>query len=83
METYPWQVEFLLPRIQKFVGFVETMAEVAEVGDEAVVSSSTDDHLRRDDVENFPNISAMMDNMPCEEDNYLRVPKVGEEEGWL
>lgn len=38
------------------------------------------DVLRQDVEKQFPNQQAILSNMPAEEDGYLRIPKVGEEE---
>ncbi|CAM9346241.1 unnamed protein product, partial [Choristocarpus tenellus] len=77
------EVASLLPQVESFLGFVETMDDVDEG------SQSTMDHrgcsggefLREDSAEMFSNVVAIMENMPLEEDSYLRVPKVGEDEG--
>ncbi len=38
------------------------------------------DVLRQDVEKEFPNQKAILSNMPAEEDGYLSIPKVGEEE---
>lgn len=70
-----------MPRMEEFIGFVETMGE-GNAGDSTFATLKCgSDFLRRDDAESFSNIAAVMENMPVEERNYLRVPKVGEDEG--
>lgn len=70
-----------MPRMEEFIGFVETMGE-DDADDSAFTTLNCgSDFLREDATEKFSNIAAVMDNMPSEERNYLRVPKVGEGEG--
>lgn len=58
------------------------MAEVTEAEDGALETPpSAGEFLRSDEAEPFDNLAAVMENMPCEDGNFLRVPKVGEEEG--
>ncbi|CAM9361310.1 unnamed protein product, partial [Ectocarpus sp. 8 AP-2014] len=76
------RVDVLAPRMEEFLGFVETMEEVAEANDGAFATLNCgSDFLREDSAERFSNVAAVMENMPIEEGNYLRVPKVGEDEG--
>ena len=71
-----------MPRMEEFLGFVETMEEVSQSSDGAFATLNCgSDFLREDYAEKFSNVAAVMDNMPVEENNYLRVPKVGEDEG--
>ena len=84
------QVSRLVPRMEEFIGFVEKMEELVSVvshdnekdkgASRLTLSSSGGNFLREDAVNSFANVEAMMDNMPVEEDNYLRVPRVGEDE---
>ncbi len=68
--------------MEEFLGFVETMEEISESGDGAFATLNCgNDFLRKDSAAKFWNVAAVMDNMPVEESNYLRVPKVGEDEG--
>lgn len=68
--------------MEEFLGFVETMEEVTESGDGAFATLNCgNDFLREDTAEKFSNVAAVMENMPVEEGSYLRVPKVGEDEG--
>lgn len=68
--------------MEEFIGFVETMEEVDEAGDGAFATLACgSDILRKDSPEKFTNVAAVMENMPAEENNYLLVPKVGEDEG--
>lgn len=61
---------------------MEAMEEVDGVGDGAfAMLACGSDFLREDSEEKFANVAAVMENMPAEERNYLRVPKVGEDEG--
>ncbi|CAN0327108.1 unnamed protein product, partial [Ectocarpus sp. 12 AP-2014] len=76
------RVDVLAPRMEEFLGFVETMEEVADASDGAFATLNCgSDFLREDSAERFSNVAAVMENMPIEEGNYLRVPKVGEDEG--
>ncbi|CAN0390645.1 unnamed protein product, partial [Ectocarpus sp. 12 AP-2014] len=76
------EVDVLTPRMEEFLGFVETMEEVADASDGAFATLNCGSHfLREDSAERFSNVAAVMENMPIEERNYLRVPKVGEDEG--
>lgn len=71
-----------MPRMEEFLGFVETMEEVAESsGGSFATLNCGKDFLRQDTVETFSNVAAVMENMPVEEGSFLRVPKVGEDEG--
>ncbi|CAM9282113.1 unnamed protein product [Discosporangium mesarthrocarpum] len=47
----------------------------------AEIRGFKDGFLREDEPEVFANVAAVLENMPLEEDSYLRVPRVGEEEG--
>lgn len=68
--------------MEQFIGFVETMEEVDEADDGDFGTLACGSYfLREDSIKNFANVAAVMDNMPVEEGNYLRVPKVGEDEG--
>lgn len=75
------QVEALVPRMEEFIGFVETMGESDEAGDGAFATLNCGSNfLRADTAESFTNVAAVMENMPVAEGSYLRVPKVGEDE---
>lgn len=76
------QVDILVPRMIEFIGFVETMGEIAD-GDEGNFATLNcgSGFLREDAVDKFSNVEAVVDNLPVEENNYLRVPKVGDDEG--
>lgn len=68
--------------MEEFIGFVQTMQEMDEAGDGAFATLACGSNfLREDTAEKFANVAAVMENMPAEESNYLRVPKVGEDEG--
>lgn len=76
------QVDALVPRMEEFIGFVETMGEADEADDGAFATLNCGSEFLREDIaEKFSNVAAVMENMPLEEGNYLRVPKVGEDEG--
>ena len=71
-----------MPRMEEFLGFVERMEEIPKPSDGAFATLNCgNDFLRRDTAEKFSNVAAMMENMPVEESSFLRVPKVGEDEG--
>lgn len=68
--------------MEEFLGFVETMQEVGEYTDGTFAALNCGHNFLRDDAaEKFSNVAAAMENMPIEEACYLRVPKVGEDEG--
>ncbi|CAM9443322.1 unnamed protein product [Pylaiella littoralis] len=67
--------------MEEFLGFVETMEEVESGGGAFATLNCGKDFLREDRTEKFPNVAAVMENMPAEEGSFLRVPKVGEDEG--
>lgn len=68
--------------MEEFIGFVQAMEEVDEADDSALAALNCgSDFLREDTAEKFVNVAGVMENMPVEERNYLRVPKVGEDEG--
>lgn len=68
--------------MEEFIGFVETMEEVDGVDDGTFATLVCGSNFLREDTANdFSNVAAVMENMPVEEGNYLRVPKVGEDEG--
>ncbi|CAN0054350.1 unnamed protein product, partial [Scytosiphon promiscuus] len=76
------EVNSLVPRMEEFLGFVETMEEVYKSGDGTFAALSCGHNFLRDDAaERFSNVPAVMENMPVQEASYLRVPKVGEDEG--
>lgn len=71
-----------MPRMEEFLGFVEKMEEIPESSDGAFATLNCgNDFLRKDKAEKFSNVAAVMENMPVEESSFLRVPKVGEDEG--
>lgn len=71
-----------MPRMEEFLGFVETMEEVADSsGGTFATLNCGEDFLRKDTAKKFSNVVAVMENMPAEEGSFLRVPKVGEDEG--
>ncbi|CAM9248339.1 unnamed protein product, partial [Hapterophycus canaliculatus] len=76
------EVDSLVPRMEEFLGFVETMEEVGESSDGTFAGLNCgQDFLREDAAERFSNVATVIENMPIEEASYLRVPKVGEDEG--
>lgn len=70
--------------MEEFIGFVETMEEVAGSSpiDDTFGRSDTfgATFLREDAINKFCNVEAVMENMPLEEGNYLRVPRVGQDD---
>ncbi|EWM29665.1 glutamyl-trna amidotransferase subunit c [Nannochloropsis gaditana] len=76
------EIQNMIPRFQAFLSFVDRMQDVP---DSAAVSApdsmpTVQEVLRPDSPSIFPNQDAIFTNMAEQEDAFLRVPKVGEED---
>eukprot|EP00640_Fibrocapsa_japonica_P007572 CAMPEP_0113935760 /NCGR_PEP_ID=MMETSP1339-20121228/2845_1 /TAXON_ID=94617 /ORGANISM="Fibrocapsa japonica" /LENGTH=145 /DNA_ID=CAMNT_0000938017 /DNA_START=112 /DNA_END=552 /DNA_ORIENTATION=- /assembly_acc=CAM_ASM_000762 len=75
------EVERLRPRIESFLGFIAEMEQVDTSGITPMLEvKDAFSVLREDSLKQFDNQDGILDNMPHEQDCYLSVPKVGEEE---
>ena len=76
------EIASLVPRFQAFLNFVDKMQDVpdAAAGLAPGTMPTVDKVLRPDQPSVFPNQDAIFANMAEQEDAYLSVPKVGEED---
>ena len=76
------EVKQLVPRFQAFLSFVDKMQEVPDNAPGMTPGSlpSVDEVLRADQAAVFGNQDGIFANMAEQEDAYLVVPKVGEED---
>ena len=82
------ECEKLTTRVQDFLQFVDAMRTVEIKNKGSVHENHTDAYgdavpmeniVRLNEVKLCENQDSIMENMPLEEDGYLRIPKVGEE----
>jgi aspartyl/glutamyl-tRNA(Asn/Gln) amidotransferase C subunit len=76
------EIASLVPRFQAFLTFVDKMQDVPDTaaGLAPGTMPTVDKVLRPDQPSVFPNQDAIFANMAEQEDAYLSVPKVGEED---
>lgn len=76
------EIASLVPRFQAFLNFVDKMQDVPDTaaGLAPGTMPTVDKVLRPDQPSVFPNQDAIFANMAEQEDAYLSVPKVGEED---
>lgn len=76
------EIAGLVPRFQAFLNFVDKMQDVPDMaaGLAPGTMPTVDKVLRPDQPSVFPNQDAIFANMAEQEDAYLSVPKVGEED---
>lgn len=76
------EIARLVPRFQAFLNFVDKMQDVPDTAPGLAPGTmpTVDKVLRPDQPSIFPNQDAIFANMAEQEDAYLSVPKVGEED---
>jgi aspartyl/glutamyl-tRNA(Asn/Gln) amidotransferase C subunit len=82
LEMTEEDVRQLLPRLQEFMRFVNIVQQVqptsARTFDARTINIISS--FRADEPITYENQGAILRNFPVEEDSYLRIPRIGEEE---
>ena len=75
------EVEILLPRLQEFMGFIDLIKDVdLKEGEKTSPTMKATDMFRSDSSINFDNQDNIINNFPQEEDGYLFVPRITNDE---